>query len=53
VPTFVLGDAAVFVRIMDRPGDDAAHATRSIQRIVDLLVDAPELNEFKHTSLKR
>ena len=53
VPTFVLGDAAVFVRLMDRPGDDAAHATRSIQRVIDLLVDAPELNEFKHTSLKR
>ena len=53
VPTFLLGDAAVFVRIMDRPGDDVAHATRSIQRVVDLLVDAPELNEFKHTSLKR
>lgn len=53
VPTFVSGDAAVFVRLMDRPGDDAAHAERSIQRILDLLVDAPELNEFKHTSLKR
>jgi hypothetical protein len=53
VPTFVLGDGAVFVRIMDRPGDDAAHAARSIQRVLDLLVDAPELNEFKHTSLKR
>jgi 2-hydroxychromene-2-carboxylate isomerase len=53
VPTFLSGDAAVFVRLMDRPGDDAAHAQRSIQRILDLLVDAPELNEFKHTSLKR
>jgi hypothetical protein len=53
VPTFLLGDAAVFVRLMDRPGDDAAHARRSIQRVIDLLVDAPELNEFKHTSLKR
>jgi hypothetical protein len=53
VPTFLLGDAAVFVRLMDRPGDDADHARRSIQRVLDLLVDAPELNEFKHTSLKR
>lgn len=53
VPTFVHGDAAVFVRLMDRPAGDAEHARRSIQRIVDLLVDAPELNEFKHTSLKR
>jgi hypothetical protein len=53
VPTFVLGDAAVFVRIMDRPAGDAPKARRSIQRVLDLLVDAPELNEFKHTSLKR
>lgn len=53
VPTFILGDAAVFVRLMDRPGDDGEHARRSIQRVLDLLIDAPELNEFKHTSLKR
>lgn len=53
VPTFVMGDAAVFVRLMDRPQGDGAHARRSIQRILDLLTDAPELNEFKHTSLKR
>jgi hypothetical protein len=53
VPTFVLGDAAVFVRLMDRPKGDGAHAHRSIQRVLDLLTDAPELNEFKHTSLKR
>jgi 2-hydroxychromene-2-carboxylate isomerase len=53
VPTFVLGDQAVFVRVMDRPAEDSEKATRTIQRILDLLVDAPELNEFKHTSLKR
>jgi hypothetical protein len=53
VPTFVSGDAAVFVRLMDRPGDDAALARRSIDRVVGLLEGWPELNEFKHTSLKR
>jgi DSBA-like thioredoxin domain len=53
VPTFLLGDAAVFVRLMDRPKGDGDHARRSIQRVLDLLVDAPDLNEFKHTSLKR
>lgn len=53
VPTFVLGDSAVFVRLMTRPGDDSALAQHTIQRVVDLLVDAPEINEFKHTSLKR
>jgi DSBA-like thioredoxin domain len=53
VPTFVIGDQAVFVRIMDRPNGDADHARRSIDRVLDLLVGFPELNEFKHTSLKR
>ena len=55
VPTFIVGDQAAFVRLMDRPskqGDDApARSTRAIERIVGLLADAPELNEFKHTSL--
>jgi hypothetical protein len=53
VPTFVRGDAAVFVRLMERPQGDAAFARRSIDRIVTLLDEAPDLNEFKHTSLKR
>jgi len=53
VPTFILGDEAVFVRVMDRPGADAAHARRTIDRVVDLLGGFPELNEFKHTSIKR
>ena len=53
VPTFILGDGAVFVRLMDRPLDDAQVARRSIDRILDLLGGWPELNEFKHTSLKR
>jgi hypothetical protein len=53
VPTFILGDNAVFVRLMDRPLGDAALARRSVDRILDLLGGWPELNEFKHTSLKR
>lgn len=52
VPTFILDESAVFVRLMSRPSSDD-DARRSIDRILDLLVDAPELNEFKHTSLKR
>jgi hypothetical protein len=28
-------------------------ATRTIERVVGLLTEFPELNEFKHTSLKR
>ncbi len=53
VPTFIAGDQAVFVRVMDRPGEDTAHARRTIDRVVGLLDGFPELNEFKHTSIKR
>jgi hypothetical protein len=53
VPTFVADDQAVFVRLMNRPEGDGDLARRTIDRVVDLLVGFPELNEFKHTSLKR
>jgi hypothetical protein len=53
VPTFIVGDEAVFVRVMDRPGEDTVHARRTIDRILDLMGSFPELNEYKHTSLKR
>jgi hypothetical protein len=53
VPTFIAGDQAVFVRYMDRPGDDAEHAIRTIERTLDLLEGWPDLNEFKHTSVPR
>jgi hypothetical protein len=52
VPTFIVGDQAAFVRVMDRPAGDAGHATRTIERIVDMLA-WPQLNEFKHTSIPR
>jgi protein-disulfide isomerase-like protein with CxxC motif len=46
VPTFVMGDEAVFIRFMDRgnPVD--------VDRALDLL-EWPDLNEFKHTSIPR
>lgn len=53
VPTFVHGDQAVFVRLMERPRGDGQLATRTIERVLTLLREFPELNEFKHTSLKR
>jgi hypothetical protein len=53
VPTFMHGDAAVFVRLMERPAGDAAYARRAVERVLYLLDEAPDLNEFKHTSLKR
>lgn len=46
VPTFVRGDQAVFVRLMDRKNP------AEIDRVLDLL-DWHELNEFKHTSVPR
>jgi hypothetical protein len=51
VPTFVLGDRAVFVRLMNRPGGDAVVARSTIERVVSLVAQMPELNEFKHTSI--
>jgi len=53
VPTFIGADAAVFVRLMTRPEGDAALATRTIERVVELVTGFPELNEFKHTSISR
>jgi len=52
VPTFVVGDQAVFVRLLERPDDDAAKATATIERLLDQ-IDWPTLNEFKHTSIPR
>jgi hypothetical protein len=51
VPTFIMGDKAVFVRLMTRPGGDAEAAKRTIERVTSLLTEAPELNEFKHTTI--
>ena len=53
VPTFVAGDHAAFVRVMDRPRDGLHDSAKVIERIVGLLSGWPELNEFKHTSLSR
>jgi len=55
VPTFIVGEAAAFVRLMDRSPSDADPATsiRAVERVLELLTDWPELNEFKHTTLPR
>jgi hypothetical protein len=51
VPTFVEGERAVFVRLMNSPVDDAdGHVT--VDRILDLLAWT-DLNEFKATSIPR
>lgn len=46
VPTFVVGDQAAFVRLMDRGNPE------DVDRVLDLL-DWTDLNEFKHTSVPR
>jgi hypothetical protein len=53
VPTFIAGDRAVFVRIMDRPEGDAGRARGRIERVLDLVEGEPELHEFKQTDLPR
>jgi len=55
VPTFIVGDEAVFVRLMDRApeGSDPAPSRRAIERIIDMITGWPELNEFKHTVVRR
>jgi hypothetical protein len=53
VPTFTAEGECAFVRLMDRPGEDPARTIAGVERIVELLVGWPSLNEFKHTSISR
>ncbi|HEY2428598.1 MAG TPA: DsbA family protein [Acidimicrobiales bacterium] len=53
VPTFIVDDAAVFVRLMNRPDGDAEVARHTIERLIDTITGWPSLNEFKHTSIPR
>ena len=53
VPTFIVGDDAVFARLMTRSDGDGALARDTIDRVLALIGDHPELNEFKHTRLSR
>jgi 2-hydroxychromene-2-carboxylate isomerase len=53
VPTFLAGDEAVFIRLMNRPQGNGELARETIGRILDMLVGWTELNEFKHTTIKR
>jgi len=52
VPTFVTGQRAVFVRLMQRPaGPEAARST--LERLIAMVDDWPDLNEFKATRIPR
>lgn len=48
VPTFVVGDDAVFVRLLE-PSVDAEASIALIEQLVRQVVDQPIINEFKHT----
>ena len=54
VPTFIVDDAAVFVRLMTRgthvSGEDSV---KTIDNVISLIVDHTEINEFKYTSISR
>lgn len=51
VPTFIAGDRAVFVRLLDRPEGDGQRARTRIERVLELVAGEPMLHEFKQTDL--
>lgn len=53
VPTFMVEGDAAFVRLMEGPDGDPATSVRAIERVMDLLVGWPALNEFKHMTVSR
>ncbi len=54
VPTIILDDGrAAFVRLMTRPRGDAVVARRTIDHLLTTLVEHPELNELKFTTIPR
>ncbi len=53
VPTFFVNNQSVFVRYMERPTGNPQESIDLIARLVDLMVNQPAINEFKHTTLPR
>ena len=53
VPTFILGDEAVFVRLMTRPEGNKDLAVDTVDKVLDLIANNSQLNEFKHTTISR
>jgi hypothetical protein len=52
VPTFVTPHRAVFVRLMGRPPTPEA-ARSTLERVLAMVEDWPDLNEFKTTAIPR
>lgn len=53
VPTFFVNDSATFVRVMTRPNSDPQYSVRLLSRVVESIMDYPELNEVKQTQISR
>jgi protein-disulfide isomerase-like protein with CxxC motif len=53
VPTFVVANQSVFVRLMTRPDGDSGASRAVLERVLDLITDHPEINELKHTTIPR
>ncbi|MBW3537346.1 MAG: DsbA family protein [Actinobacteria bacterium] len=53
VPTFVIGDRAVFVRLMDRAGPDPQASAQAIEGVLRTVEGMPNLNEYKFTKIPR
>lgn len=53
VPTVIVGNDSVFIRVMHRPNGDPGAAMTTVGRVLDLVAGWPELNELKHTTVPR
>lgn len=53
VPTLIAGGRAAFVRLMHGPTSEPGSARRTVESLLDLVVDWPHLNELKHTTIPR
>ncbi|MHB8188858.1 MAG: DsbA family oxidoreductase [Ferrimicrobium sp.] len=53
VPTLFIDDQAAFVRVMTRPNGDAAKARSTVDAALATLIDHPEFNEIKFTTISR
>jgi len=53
VPTFFVGDDAVFIRYMERATGDGEASRDVIAELVDLIANRRAINEFKHTTIAR
>jgi predicted DsbA family dithiol-disulfide isomerase len=52
VPTWIVGDRAVFTRLMRRT-DGGAEARATVDRMLGMITGWPDLNEFKYTRIPR